>query len=178
MIRSLGYDLPVPASIQVLIDRATAEATKWKGEAANLQTRVSTLQAEATRLRAEAEDVARRAGGLLGLKDIGSMVEWIEIRSAYGPTIKIEGPLKASAPTPPGPGASVLKALKPLVAIKIKEVAQPVVVAPYGQPGPTAWPTLTMGSGALIGGLVGGLFRGKIGAVGGALVGAALLGQK
>ena len=141
-------------SIQSQVQQATSQA--------------SYLQSEVNRLKAAAADVTRNAGSLLGLAgDPSRLVEYIEIESAYGPTIRIDGPL---APSSGGMGPSILKELQPRILIKIQGM-EPWVVEPYGRPPATRWPWVAFGLGAVVGAAGGGVLFGRLGALGGGLAG-------
>jgi hypothetical protein len=85
---------------------------------------------------------------------LDSLVESIEIQSTFGPPITIRDPFRktpATGPivTAPGPGQKlpgfdVARMLKPKVLIKLRDGSvQPF--APYGEPGPSRWPWVTVG---------------------------------
>jgi len=66
-------------------------------------------------------------------------VKSVRVESEYGPTIDIRDPL---IPGPPNP---YLQALKPKITIDI-EGMDPIVMAPYGFPGPTKWEGIKTGA--------------------------------
>lgn len=69
--------------------------------------------------------------------DLSKYVSGIRIESAYLPEIYLPDPFK------PGPPNPLMQALKPKITVEITGgVADPVVVTPYGEPGPSMWPTI------------------------------------
>lgn len=77
----------------------------------------------------------------------------IEVRTRYGPTLTLDDPF-ASAPVGTGPsGASILKPMIVLYPREVngQKVADPITIAPYGDPGDTFWPFLVAGGGILLG---------------------------
>ena len=63
-------------------------------------------------------------------------IEKVEVDTAYGPQIAIADPF---APGPPNP---YLQKLKPRIRIYASGSPTPVVMEPYGAPGPSAWPLI------------------------------------
>lgn len=81
-----------------------------------------------------AEDVAARVTG-----DLAKQIEWIRIDSRVAPMIYIDRPFEPRE----GPqGFDPLAWSKPKVTFKFTPLAKPVEVAPWGEPGPTQWPTI------------------------------------
>jgi len=80
-----------------------------------------------------------------------AMISKVDVDTAYGPSISIDDPFE------PGPPNPYLQRLKPRVVLHLRGgEAQPVVIAPYGEPGPTQWPLIRSAlivSGFAVGGL-------------------------
>lgn len=76
-----------------------------------------------------------------------SLVTQVRVDTAYLPPIVIDDPFR------PGNGkpSPVLQALKPRITLMVS--GKPVVVTPYGDPGPSKWPAIK--TGLAIAGLVG-----------------------
>jgi hypothetical protein len=68
--------------------------------------------------------------------DLSKLVTGIKVESAYLPTIDIRDPFRPGAPSP------VLQRLRPKITLSMGAGLDPVVVKPYGEPGPTKWPAL------------------------------------
>lgn len=75
-----------------------------------------------------------------------SLVTQVRVDTAYLPPIVIEDPFKPGQ----GPPSPVLQALKPRITLMVS--GRPVVVAPYGDPGPSKWPAIKTGL-AIAGGI-------------------------
>ncbi len=166
------FNGPLDVLVAELSNSGVSGASSAVSEIDKLRTQAANLQNEVTRLRAEAAAVARQAGSLVGFTgDPSSLVEYIEIESAYGPKIHLDGPL---APHQPAPGPSLLEQIKPRMTIKIKGMA-PWVVEPYGKPGITKWPWVLFAAGAVIGAAGGGVIFGRLGAIGGGIAGGLVL---
>jgi len=84
---------------------------------------------------------------LEGLGDFTLPIDQIKIESAYGPTIVLDHPFQGPSVVSP-----LLSRLKPKVTLKVGGFT-PIVMAPYGDPPPTKWPTLVKAAGVM-GGLV------------------------
>lgn len=69
-------------------------------------------------------------------------IEWIQIESKYSPLIRIDQPL-VERPVEPGAFDPASYA-KPKITVKFKPIAEPMVIMPYGEPGPTQWPLVSM----------------------------------
>jgi hypothetical protein len=86
---------------------------------------------------------------------LAQAVDRMEIRTSIGPTISLDQPF---APSPPGDDSATTQFLRPVISIYPKSVAgvavQPVVFAPYGDPGETKWPFVVAGLGLLLGGFL------------------------
>lgn len=90
------------------------------------------------------QDLAKSYGLDTALEDeIRKRFKSITIESAYGPTIVLDDPLKKGPPNP------FLEKLQPKITVNVKG-AKPIVLAPYGTPGPTKWPMIK--NGTLLGG--------------------------
>lgn len=80
--------------------------------------------------------------------DILSLVTKATIESAYLPPIVIDKPF-----APGGEPNPLLKALRPRITVELASGSiAPVVIAPYGDPGPSKWPMVR--TGLLIGGAI------------------------
>jgi len=109
-----------------------------------------------------------------------SAIEWLQINSTVGPTIRVTDPFKKPIPAPPGkpgipagapmpggaggtpPGAKkepLLGLLRPKLTVKVKGVTAQKI-APWGEPGGTWWPAILALSAFGGGSLVWLLFRG------------------
>jgi hypothetical protein len=76
-----------------------------------------------------------------------SAVKTLEVKTAYGPPIRVDYPFADGPPNP------YLEKLQPQVKLTLAN-GQVVDMAPYGEPGPTKWPqieTYVKVSGAIIG---------------------------
>ncbi|MBU1767910.1 MAG: hypothetical protein KJ648_07400 [Candidatus Omnitrophica bacterium] len=92
-----------------------------------------------------AEDIAAQVTG-----DLAKQVEWIQIDSTVAPQIFIDRPFEQRE----GPqGFDPLAWSKPKITFKFKPLAKPVEIAPWGEPGPTAWPKI-LGVGSFAVGLL------------------------
>lgn len=68
---------------------------------------------------------------------LDSLVKQIRIDTEYGPPIIIDRPFSPDAAAGPSP----LKWLKPKITITSNlDAVNPIVSAPWGEPGPTRWP--------------------------------------
>lgn len=67
---------------------------------------------------------------------LGGAVESITVETAYLPPIVISSPFAAG---PPNPAAQFLR---PKLSVQLAGQDQPLVIAPYGDPGPSAWPAV------------------------------------
>jgi len=63
----------------------------------------------------------------------------VEVATAYGPPIVLDDPF---APGPPNPA---LQRLRPKISIYTRGQRTPIVIAPYGKPGPSRWPDIERG---------------------------------
>jgi hypothetical protein len=80
------------------------------------------------------EDIAAKA-----VEDLSHQIEWIRIDSRVAPMIYIDRPFEKRE----GPqGFDPLAWSKPKVTFKFTPLAKPVEIAPWGEPGPTAWPKI------------------------------------
>ena len=80
---------------------------------------------------------------------LNQVVDSVEVRTAYGPTISLNQPF---APSPPGNDSGATKFLQPVFTIYPKAgLGEPIVYAPYGDPGESKWPFIVTGLGLLIG---------------------------
>lgn len=80
-----------------------------------------------------------------------TMIEWIQVSSAYGPTYTMQNPLVTSGTPSTLPG--YLQALQPAMLVKVAGLDQPISIAPAGNPPPTKWPIVSVG--ILAGGALG-----------------------
>ena len=104
-------------------------------------------------LMAEAKKYAPEAKSAIDtIKNPQTGIEWIKIQTAYGPDILIKEPLVPGAGEPD----PIVKLLKPKVTIKLRPVAEPLYIAPEGEPGETKWPTVS--AAAVFGGALLGIF--------------------
>jgi hypothetical protein len=87
---------------------------------------------------------------------LDQLVSGILVETAYGPPIYLADPFR---PTPPG-AISPVSYLKPKVTIFLK-TGNPVVTAPYGDPGETRWPYIQLGIAALSLAVLYVIFKGK-----------------
>lgn len=72
----------------------------------------------------------------------------LTVETAWTPPVVIRDPFKPGAPSP------LMKLLRPRVTFELAGgKVKPLVIAPYGDPGPTRWP-LVLAGGALVLGLV------------------------
>jgi hypothetical protein len=79
---------------------------------------------------------------MLALRDL---IDGVRIDSAYLPAVVLSDPF---APGPPNP---IMAVLRPQVTIYPAGAFSPVVVAPYGEPGPSRWPMVR--AGLIVGGV-------------------------
>ena len=70
--------------------------------------------------------------------DMSKLVTGIDVDSAWLPPIHLKDPFK------PGPPSPALQQLKPKITLRLKGL-DPVIIAPYGKPGPTRWPWVRAG---------------------------------
>jgi len=76
--------------------------------------------------------------------NLNDLVQEIRIESAYLPTIDLKDPFAPGAT--PGAGHWLLEQLKPKVTIVPRQAyINPITAAPFGEPGPTHWPTIKKG---------------------------------
>jgi hypothetical protein len=69
--------------------------------------------------------------------DLASQVTRLRVESSYLP------PLDLANPFQPGPPNPYLQRLRPKVTLEIAGGAvRPIVLAPYGDPGPSRWPAV------------------------------------
>lgn len=81
-------------------------------------------------------------------EELRNYVTGVTIETAWTPPIVIRDPFQPGAPSP------ILQALRPRVTVEIRGGAgKPLVMAPYGDPGPSRWP-LVVGAGAVLLGLL------------------------
>lgn len=66
------------------------------------------------------------------------LITRIRVQSAFMPDVVIDDPFK------PGPPSPLLGALKPKITVELLS-GKPIVVAPWGEPGPTRWPEIKKG---------------------------------
>lgn len=83
------------------------------------------------------------------IKDPRSSIESIVIQTAFGPDVVIDYPFVEKDPNAPETfGDKIARRLKPKVTVNVKGYG-PLEMAPYGDPGPTKWPTIKwIGAGA------------------------------
>lgn len=84
---------------------------------------------------------------------LNSAVGRVEIRTAFGPTLSLDHPF---APSSPGDDSAFTKLMQPVLSIYPTATAatvdpNPLVYAPYGDPGESKWPFLVAGVGLLVG---------------------------
>lgn len=73
----------------------------------------------------------------MALQDtLAELVTGLTIETAWTPPLSIADPLK------PGPPSPIMRALKPKVTVTLQGASQPMVFAPYGDPGPSRWPLI------------------------------------
>lgn len=68
-----------------------------------------------------------------------NLVKKATIESEYLPTIQLNDPFR------PGPPNPLLQALKPRITLEVAGSSRPIVIAPYGNPGPSKWPLIRAG---------------------------------
>ena len=73
--------------------------------------------------------------------DFSTIIKALHIRSNYGPDIDVPNPFAPAEPN------AALQALQPMITLDTD--AGPVIIAPYGQPGPTQWGNALAGLGGL-----------------------------
>lgn len=72
---------------------------------------------------------------------LNKTVTKVTIETAYTPRIEIDQPFQSG-----GEPSPLLKALRPKVTMEVMGGAKsPVVIQPYGDPGPTRWPQIQAG---------------------------------
>ena len=67
-----------------------------------------------------------------------SQVRRIKVETAYGPPIVLDEPFTPSAPS------WLMKTLRPKITLHLRDVSDPIVIAPHGAPGATAWPWVSV----------------------------------
>lgn len=78
--------------------------------------------------------------------DLSAYVKSITVESKYSPRIQLDNPF---APGPPNP---LLQAVKPQITLTLADgLGGPVVIAPYGSPGPSKWPLIKIGGVVVLG---------------------------
>lgn len=92
---------------------------------------MSWLSEELQRRGISTEQLTQQAQDAM-MKELRRRLKSVSIRTEYGPDIDVEDPLK------PGPPNPYLMALKPQITLNIDGYG-PLVMAPYGKPGPTKW---------------------------------------
>lgn len=107
---------------------------------------IQALMADAKKWAPEAQSAINT------IKDPKSGIEWIKIQTAYGPDIVIKEPLVPGAGEPD----PIVRLLKPKVTVKLRPIAEPLALAPEGEPGETRWPLVS--AGAIFGGALIGIF--------------------
>ena len=75
--------------------------------------------------------------GYNGIVDdlLSSQVQSITVKTQYGPDLVLDHPFE------PGPPSPLLSAMKPQIEIQLQG-SNPIKIAPYGAPAPTAWPVI------------------------------------
>lgn len=73
-----------------------------------------------------------------------SLIEGVTVETTVLPTVTVKDPF---APGPPNP---LLQLLKPRITVAVAG-SQPLVIAPYGDPGPTRWPVVKLVAFGLLG---------------------------
>lgn len=70
--------------------------------------------------------------------NLNDYVKHIKVETAYLPTLDMPNPFL------PGPPNPLLQALKPKITVTLEALGQTkdVVSSPYGDPGPSKWPTI------------------------------------
>lgn len=72
--------------------------------------------------------------------NLSKYIKGVRIETAFLPEIYIADPFAANQPPNP-----LLQALKPKITIELGKGLSPAVMAPYGKPGPSMWPTIQIG---------------------------------
>jgi hypothetical protein len=73
---------------------------------------------------------------------IRGLITQIDVQSAYTPDISLADPF---APAPPSDAPQILQDLKPKITIHFGGGMAPLVIMPYGEPGPTQWESVQTG---------------------------------
>jgi len=83
--------------------------------------------------------------------NLSKYIKSMTIESEYLPPIHLNDPFAPGAPNP------LLQRLKPRVTVTLADgLGDPVVIAPYGQPGASKWPIVqALGIAAIVGLVVG-----------------------
>lgn len=69
--------------------------------------------------------------------DLSKYIKSIKVESAFLPEIYLPDPF-----APNQEPSAFLQALKPKITVELAAGLKPATIAPYGQPGPSAWPAI------------------------------------
>jgi len=142
--QTVGVGSGAAGALGIDVSKLVSDVARWRGQAEGALSEVDRLRAEADRLRALAANYAQNPASLL---------EWVRLETAYGPTIQLASPLVPRPLGPPTPIERYMMFLRPRITVKAAGFS-PFVMAPYGEPGPTQWGLLvTAGSAAAAGAL-------------------------
>lgn len=118
-------------------------------QAVALEAQLKTALGQADYWRKEAEK--RLAEVAAGIRDPGSLIEYIEVNTQLTPAIRVDEPLRQRGGPDTGPDP-VLDLVRPQLLVKFKSITKPVEINPWGAPDKNYYGRIQVG-GVILAGL-------------------------